>query len=74
MATTRQPRLAPGSTKCPRCRHIVANADIVEIVQDGNKKGKRVCTSCGIEYLKTTGFKASPAKGPVQSKGQTQLF
>lgn len=42
----RRPR-APGWTRCPVCRLIVDNLEMVEVVREGRTKGKWVCQVCG---------------------------
>lgn len=64
----------PGESLCPVCRHYVPNKDLVEIVRSGNKKGKVVCTSCGIDHLRMVNGDLKPTKGPVQIPGQQTLI
>lgn len=67
-------RTGPGETVCPTCRHLTANADLVEIVHFGKKKGKRVCTGCGLAYLRARNTDLRPHKGPVQTDRQQSII
>lgn len=64
----------PGETVCPVCKSLTNNKDLVEIVRSGNKKGKVVCTSCGIDHLRMVNGDLKPTKGPVQIPGQQTLI
>ena len=75
MATrTRRVRRGPGETVCPSCKGLTNNSDLVEIIRSNKRKGKVVCTGCGIKYLQTVNGDLKPTKGPVQIPGQQTLI
>lgn len=75
MATrTRQVRRGPGETVCPSCKGLTNNSDLVEIIRSDKRKGKVVCTSCGIQYLRTVNGDLKTHKGPVQIPDQQTLI
>lgn len=71
---TRKVRRMPGDSRCPVCRHYVPNSDLVEIIRSDKKKGKVVCTDCGINHLRLINGDLKPTKGPVQIPGQQSLI
>lgn len=56
------------------CKALTNNRDLVEIVRPDKKKGKVVCTSCGVNHLRTVYGDLKPIKGPVQIPGQQSLI
>lgn len=66
-------RRGPGETRCPRCRHIVLNSELCEIIRADHKKGKVVCLACGVEYLRLTDPDMRSKPGQPEIEGQQSI-